>query len=106
MFKGYNRWNPKFGMWEEDEWLTDIFGRMADAKDALVRWGNGSPFDNERELQITKCFGKPPNVFTHGPELRNGDRGICEKVWLRYSEFEILERSDILADTGETLYER
>ena len=94
MFKGYLKWNRKLGIWVEDEWLTDIFGTMRDAKDAVTAWGDGTPFDNNRELQITKCFGKASDIFHHGPELREGDAAVCEKEWRRWAEFEIRERSD------------
>lgn len=78
----------------EDEWITEIYGDLFGAKDAVVKWAEGAPFDNDRELQITRYFGKPVSDFTHGPELREGVPGICETEWMRYAEYEIRERSD------------
>lgn len=94
MFKGYRKWNRKLGIWIEDEWLVELFEVMRDAKDRVIEWGKGAPFDNNRELQITRYFGKACDIFGHGPELREGDAGVCEKEWLRYAEFEVHERSD------------
>lgn len=60
----------------------------------LVEWAEGAPFDNNREVQITRYFGKSQDVFNHGKELKEGMIGVCEKAWLRYAEFEIQERDE------------
>lgn len=89
------RWNRKLGLWIEDEWLVSLYFAMREAKEQVVEWGKGTPFDNDREMQITKYYGKPPDIFNRGPMLKEGEQGVCEKEWLRYAEFEICERSDM-----------
>jgi len=93
VFKGYHKWNRKYGVWEENEWLTDIYESALEAKRAVAQWGEGASFDNGRELQITRYYGKRPDIFNLGIEKKKGEPGICEKAWLRYAEFEI-KRSD------------
>jgi hypothetical protein len=66
-----------------------LYGTLRSARDALIEWGEGAPFDNPRELQITRYYRKPPDIFSKGAELKEGYAGVCEKAWLRYAEFEI-----------------
>ena len=88
------KWNEKLHYWEEDEWLTDIYVRLRLAREAVEKWGGGHGWDNNRELQITRYFRKGKTMFEPGEEVDRGDPALCEKVWLRYAEYTISERSD------------
>lgn len=93
VFRGYQKWDSKLHMWVEDEWLVDIYGDLRSAREAVEIWGEGRPFDNNRELQITRYWKKRSNPFTPGEETEEGDPALREKSWMRYDEFEIRERS-------------
>ena len=69
---------------------------MREAKDTVLEWGKGASFDNGRELQITKYYGKPNDVFSHGPLMKEGERGVCECEWLRYAIFEIRAKNTLI----------
>ena len=89
VFHGYLRWNKKTKMWIEDEWLTQIYGKLCEAKDVVVAFSEGRPFDNDRELQVTRYFGMSENPFNHGRELSKGDPQIVLHEWMRYAVYTI-----------------
>ena len=81
-------------MWCEDEWLTDIYDDPWLARSAVERGGEGRPWDNDRELQITRCYRKRINELIQGEEIPEGHPAVCEKAWARYAEFPIKERGE------------
>ena len=89
MFHGYLKWNLKTKCWEEDEWLTQIYGKLQEAKKAIADFAGEHPFDNDRELQVTRYFGKSSNPFEHGQELSKGDSRIVMHEWMRYAAYVI-----------------
>ena len=58
VFKGYLEWDTKDRIWREDEWLFDIYRELWMARNAIEDWGNGRPFDNDREVQINEILQK------------------------------------------------
>lgn len=89
MFRGYLQWNRKLNLWEEDEWLIGIYGEMQSARKVVEDWGEGRQWDSNLEIQITRYFGKRQNEFERGMEKMKGDPAVCEKVWLRYAEYDV-----------------
>lgn len=81
-------------VWIEDEWLTDLYSDMVDAKNAVRRFAEGRPFDNERELRVTRYYGRNRDAFNKGKELAKGDPDIQRHEWMRYAEFIVHGRSD------------
>ena len=84
------QWDTKNKVWKEDEWLTQIYQNFKDAKNALYQFAEGHPFDNDREVQVTRYFGKPRNGFDRGRELPKGDPDIISHVWMRYAEYKLV----------------
>lgn len=91
MFRGYLSWDAKQKKWNEDEWLTQIYASLREAKDAVMQFAEGHPFDNDRELQVTRYFGKSADPFNRGEELPKGDKRIILHEWMRYAVYTILE---------------
>lgn len=89
------QWNHRLNIWDGDEWLVDIYDDQWLARQIVEDWGAGRPWDNNREVQITKYFRKRKSLFEPGNEISGDHPALCEKVWLRYSEFELHERSDV-----------
>lgn len=85
------KWNLKTKCWEEDEWLTQIYGKLQEAKKAITDFADGHPFDNDRELQVTRYFGKSNALFDRGKELPKGDPDIVMHEWMRYAVYTIFE---------------
>ena len=101
------QWNKKLGIWQEDEWLVGLYPEEMSAKRAVERWGEGRQWDNPRELQITRYFRKQSAATGPAGESVRGDPAVCERVWLRYAEYTVNERSDDLYDgENERFYER
>lgn len=88
------QWNPKLHIWDWDEWLIDIYDDPWMAKAAVESWGEGRSWDNNRELQITRCYKKRTTPEEPGEEIPDGNPAVCEKMWLRYAEFRLKERGD------------
>lgn len=84
------QWDTKNKVWKEDEWLTQIYQSLKDAKDAVYRFAEGRPFDNDRELQVTRYFGKSVSPLINGKELEKGDPNIVEHVWMRYAAYTLM----------------
>ena len=61
-----------------------------DAKNALYKFAEGHPFDNDREIQVTRYFGKPKDAFDRGKELSKGDPNIVTHMWMRYAEYKLV----------------
>ena len=91
MFRGYLKWEAKEKRWKEDEWLTQIYGSLQKAKDAVIEFAEGHSFDNDRELQVTRYFGKDSDPLNHGEELKKGDPHIMLHEWMRYAAYQINE---------------
>lgn len=83
-------WDSKDKTWKEDEWLTQIYQNLCDAKEALYKFAEGHPFDNGRENQVTRYFGKAKTMFDKGIELTKGDPDIIRHEWMRYAVFRII----------------
>jgi hypothetical protein len=89
VFRGYLQWDAKLHIWNEDEWPVEIYKERWLARRKVEEWGEGKPFDNNREMQITRYFRKRSTMAEQGQEITEGDPAICEKVWLRFAEFEV-----------------
>lgn len=89
VFRGYLSWDAKRKRWNEDEWLTQIYASLREAKDAVMQFAEGHPFDNDRELQVTRYFGKSADPFNRGKELSKGDQRIVLYEWMRYAVFQV-----------------
>lgn len=87
VFHGYLKWDSRKREWKEDEWLTQIYGELQEAKEAVMGFAEGRPFDNDRELQITRYFGKNLGIFERGNELPKEDPNVVMHEWMRYAEF-------------------
>ena len=61
-----------------------------DDKNALCEFAEGHPFDNDREMQITRYFGKARNALDRGKELTKGDPNIVTHEWMRYAEYHLI----------------
>lgn len=85
------KWNPDLRIWEEDEWLVGIYEQMWMARNAVEEWGRGRDWSNDRELQIIRYFRKRTKMFEPGEELTEDTDGVCEKIWLRYAEFDVID---------------
>ncbi len=84
-------WNERDRRWDEYEWLERICWTMRQARDCLCEFGDGRPYDNNLEAQITRYYGKRTNPFIRGPEKEKDDPDIREKEWMRYAAYEIAE---------------
>ena len=88
------KWDAKLGIWSDDEWLVGIYDEMWLARCAVEDWGEGRPWDNKRELQITRYYKKRKSIFEPGEEILEGEPAVCEKEWMRYAAYNVFERSD------------
>ena len=95
VFKGYIRWDSKEKRWRDDEWLTQIYEQLRDAKDAIRQFAEGHPFDNDQENKVTRYFGEPKDIFDRGEELKKGDPGVVMHEWMRYAQFKLITAEDI-----------
>ena len=68
-----------------------IYGKLQEAKKAITDFADGHSFDNDRELQVTRYFGKSNALFDRGKELPKGDPDIVMHEWMRYAVYTILE---------------
>ena len=82
-------WNEKLKRWDEDEWLTQIYEQLCDAREAVYQFANGKPFDGNRDMQVTRYFGKRTDPFYRGKELEKGDPEIVEREWMRYAVYNV-----------------
>ena len=73
----------------EDEWLTQIYASMRDARNVIEKFAEGRPYDNERELSVTRYFGSGPDEFNRGMELEKDDPKIVSREWMRMAVYTI-----------------
>lgn len=84
------KWDVKTSQWRNDEWLTQIYATLREAKEAIEKFAEGHPFDNDRELQVTRYFGKSHNAFDRGKELTKDDPDILTREWMRYAVYQLV----------------
>ena len=82
-------WDEKRKNWIEDEWLCRICGTEQLAKEMLLDFAEGRPFDNDQEIRVTRCFGKRKNPFIRGEELDRNNPNATEREWMRYAVFQV-----------------
>ena len=90
VFHGYLKWDKKKKEWNEDEWLTQIYGTLKEAKTVIERFAEGHPFDNDRELQVTRYFGESDKLFDRGEELSKDNPDVVMREWMRYAEYQLI----------------
>lgn len=83
------KWDTKKKEWKDDEWLSQIYASLQEAKAAIENFAEGRPFDNDRELQVTRHFGKGADIFSRGEELPKDDKRVVLHEWMRYAEFQL-----------------
>lgn len=87
VFKGYVN---RIGMKDEtmDEWLIGVHATSQEAREAVMAFGDGKPFDTNGEMQITRYHAKSDSDFRLGPETLCQVKGGC-KEWVRYEPYPV-----------------
>lgn len=82
-------WDPKKQEWQHDEWLFRICGDRWTALGDVLKFAEGRPFSNPQETQVVRYFRKRKNLLIRGEEVEKDDKDICEREWMRYSEYRV-----------------
>jgi len=87
VFRGYVK---RMGTKDEsmDEWLIGVHASALKAREVVEAFGEGKPFDTNRDCQITRYHEKSNSDFELGPETLCPVKGGC-KEWVRYEPYSV-----------------
>ena len=85
--------NGRARRFADDEWVCNLYSEESLAREAVLKFGEGKSFDNNRETQITRYYKPGKTVFDKGEETDKSEYA-CYREWMRYTSMTVQESED------------